>query len=181
MTIEQYMKQNGTYNLFLRPAIIKTEKILLENESIIYAIGGNINVIDNNEELKIDFWNIKGKMAGILLFTNKRIIFCSSTIGNSKSKEILIKNIQSIDSKENSILGTGKLRIKGITDTFLVDMYIKNINEVKKIINSYKDESITTNVNQLSTADEILKFKNLLDQGIITQEEFEKKKKELLG
>ena len=32
-----------------------------------------------------------------------------------------------------------------------------------------------------SVADEILKFKNLLDQGIITQEEFDAKKKELLN
>lgn len=32
----------------------------------------------------------------------------------------------------------------------------------------------------ISLADEILKFKGLMDQGIITQEEFEKKKKELL-
>lgn len=33
----------------------------------------------------------------------------------------------------------------------------------------------------ISTADEILKFKQLADQGIITQEEFEAKKKELLN
>ena len=32
-----------------------------------------------------------------------------------------------------------------------------------------------------SAADEILKFKNLLDAGIITQDEFEKKKQQLLG
>ncbi len=32
-----------------------------------------------------------------------------------------------------------------------------------------------------SAADEILKFKQLLDQGIITQEEFDAKKKQLLG
>ena len=32
-----------------------------------------------------------------------------------------------------------------------------------------------------SAADEIKKFKNLLDEGIITQEEFEEKKKQLLG
>jgi hypothetical protein len=35
--------------------------------------------------------------------------------------------------------------------------------------------------NGSSAADEILKFKNLLDSGIITQEEFEAKKKQLLG
>jgi len=34
---------------------------------------------------------------------------------------------------------------------------------------------------ELSSADEIMKFKNLLDQGVITQEEFEAKKKQLLG
>jgi len=36
-------------------------------------------------------------------------------------------------------------------------------------------------VQQLSSADELKKFKELLDSGIITQEEFNIKKKELLG
>lgn len=44
-----------------------------------------------------------------------------------------------------------------------------------KIKNSKKSIS-----NSISTADEILKFKNLFDSGIINQEEFEKKKNELL-
>lgn len=38
-----------------------------------------------------------------------------------------------------------------------------------------------SNVPAVSVADEILKFKNLLDSGIITQEEFDKKKSELLN
>ena len=33
----------------------------------------------------------------------------------------------------------------------------------------------------ISSADEIVKFKNLYDQGIITEEEFNAKKKQLLG
>ena len=36
-------------------------------------------------------------------------------------------------------------------------------------------------VNQISGADELLKFKQLLDMGVITQEEFEAKKKQILG
>ena len=39
------------------------------------------------------------------------------------------------------------------------------------------DEEITNT----SSADEILKYKNLLDNGIITQDEFEAKKKQLLN
>ena len=38
-----------------------------------------------------------------------------------------------------------------------------------------------TIVQQTSTADELKKYKELLDQGIITQEEFDAKKKQLLG
>lgn len=36
-------------------------------------------------------------------------------------------------------------------------------------------------LNNMSNADEIMKFKKLLDQGIITQQEFDKKKQELLN
>jgi predicted Zn-dependent peptidase len=35
--------------------------------------------------------------------------------------------------------------------------------------------------NQVSAADEILKLKSLLDSGILTQEEFDAKKKQLLN
>ncbi|WP_374966481.1 SHOCT domain-containing protein [Lysinibacillus sp. RS5] len=35
--------------------------------------------------------------------------------------------------------------------------------------------------NQISAADEILKFKKLLDDGILTKEEFDAKMKQLLG
>lgn len=39
----------------------------------------------------------------------------------------------------------------------------------------------TTVVQQVSSADELKKFKDLLDMGVITQEEFDAKKKQLLG
>ena len=37
------------------------------------------------------------------------------------------------------------------------------------------------NTNSLSSADELKKFKELLDMGVITQEEFDAKKKQLLN
>lgn len=50
------------------------------------------------------------------------------------------------------------------------------------ILNDYqtKKKSATTNTPQ-SSADELKKFKELLDLGAISQEEFDAKKKELLG
>ena len=54
----------------------------------------------------------------------------------------------------------------------------KEIQESEDEIQKIKKE---TEKEIKKAADEILKFKSLLDQGILTQEEFDKKKKELLG
>lgn len=60
------------------------------------------------------------------------------------------------------------------------------INEIlKPIANKVSHESnitpVTTTQNISSVADELMKFKNLLDQGAITEEEYNKKKSELLN
>lgn len=47
-------------------------------------------------------------------------------------------------------------------------------------VSSYKEESEHTTT-ALSGADEIIKYKGLLDAGVINQDEFDVKKKELLG
>lgn len=52
-------------------------------------------------------------------------------------------------------------------------------NYVKKQVETYKNAG-TVQVNNFSMADEIRKYKELLDMGAITQEEFDVKKKELL-
>lgn len=63
----------------------------------------------------------------------------------------------------------------------------KDLEKMKEIYNyvdgkirEYKNKGNET-VQQLSPADELKKFKELLDVGIITQDEFDAKKKELLG
>lgn len=54
---------------------------------------------------------------------------------------------------------------------------------VKKKVEEYKQgKNTATIINSApSDADELMKFKNLLDMGIITQEEFDTKKKQILG
>ena len=50
--------------------------------------------------------------------------------------------------------------------------YICSLNDTRKGAHNYET--------QVSVADELIKYKSLLDEGIITQAEFDKKKKELL-
>lgn len=55
------------------------------------------------------------------------------------------------------------------------------VNYIERRKVEIKNQPASASSPALSAADEILKFKNLLDSGVITQEEFESKKKELLG
>ena len=52
---------------------------------------------------------------------------------------------------------------------------------INQLVSDYKSGNTEKQSQMSSVADEILKFKNLLDNGIITQEEFEAKKKQLLN
>ena len=68
------------------------------------------------------------------------------------------------------------------SNVILVGTKIKLAQEICNIITN-KVNGIYSNNKEVvanSVADEILKFKELLENGIITQEEFDKKKKELL-
>ena len=66
-------------------------------------------------------------------------------------------------------------------------MFIENTAEIhtvisKLLMNRQDKNNSTVQVNQeVSAADELKKYKELLDSGVITQEEFDAKKKQLLG
>ena len=59
----------------------------------------------------------------------------------------------------------------------------KVYNHIRKLIEENKKNTVpvVNQVQTLSNADELRKYKQLLDDGIITQEEFDAKKKQLLG
>ena len=109
----------------------------------------------------------------------------------SGSKEYYFSDLTSIQFKQASIWVNGFLYfeypggnnnensfviVKGVTDT---DECQKAYEFIKEKIAECKKQK-NTSVSQHSPADELKKFKELLDCGAITQEEFDKKKKQLL-
>ena len=54
-----------------------------------------------------------------------------------------------------------------------------NLNQEKRVQQPVQQESVPQNTT--SDADELMKWHQVMEQGIITQEEFEHKKKEILG
>ncbi len=188
MKVEELVKDNKTYNIFQKEAIQKVQNLIENNEGVLYALVSNISISENNsinfkKQNKIfgGAMQFKNVLSGVIVITDMRIIFCNSALGTTNEKQIMIKDIQSIDEHISGITKTGELRIVGITDTFVVKILRKGLNEeVKKAINKARSLENNNIGNIVSSADEIRKYKKLYEDGIITLEEFENKKRDLL-
>jgi len=70
----------------------------------------------------------------------------------------------------------------GVTKFSLIKNYAEIGNELSRLINERQYTTKTKeSTPQTNATDELIKLKTLLDSGIITQEEFDAKKKQLLG
>jgi hypothetical protein len=94
-------------------------------------------------------------------------------------------NVQG-DSGTNSVAGIGKILMNYQNDNRF-DYSQRKLNEAALKAKNYIESSMIkvkrmpqAVVNTLSAADELRKFKQLLDDGIINQAEFDEKKKQLL-
>lgn len=142
---------------------------------------------------------MNGKCA--FAITNKHICWGQQHLTSQWHREILFDTITTI--RFSGGLFSSMITFSAIGDTYAasnpldvnshqagVTCSVKNVT-AKEIYNKCKStfeeaktklsQPLTVNTATTSTADEILKYKNLLDIGAITQEEFNKKKKQLLG
>ncbi|WP_406682619.1 SHOCT domain-containing protein [Shouchella clausii] len=117
--------------------------------------------------------------------------------GGKGSKTVDIQKISSVSvSKPTMTSGKVKIHYEGFANRGYYspkeeanEITITNINqynqmlEAKELILALKryHENQVHSTDSLSPADEIRKYKSLFDEGIISEEEFEKKKKELLN
>jgi len=108
------------------------------------------------------------------------------TDGKVTGKTLFGKRVD-LPISQISVIGTGAgKRVSIATSSGSINFYgVKNRDEVlatvSKLLLKRQEDTITTFQAPKSTSDELKKLKELLDMGIITQEEFEAKKKQLLG
>ncbi len=149
---------------------------------------------------------VKG-YTGQLVITEKKIIIKAKGLGGflakgplAGDKEIPIKSITAVDYRKAGMLANGHLQFSiqgemghkggGFSNTSDENTVIftkkqgDDFMKAKELIEELMekvDHSQGTTVNQLSPADELKKFGDLRDQGLITEDEFNAKKKEILG
>ena len=130
-----------------------------------------------------------GNMDGntwIIACTDKRILFVDKgLLYGVRHAEILIDKITSITYKSGLVLGEINIQCGSETKS------IKNVSKlstapfvdvVHKSMELFNNQKPIEIQNQpVSVADELLKFKSLLDAGLITESDFEKQKGKLLN
>lgn len=139
------------------------------------------------------------KIAGkkITINDNSISIFISKTLPQTT---ILISNILSVEIQKPSLLQKGYIHFitnynknENVDLTQILNLaldpytmvlskkeYIIAI-KIKEIIEKYKLTIKSVDKEKISIADELNKFKKLLDDGIINQDEFDKQKNKLLS
>jgi len=121
--------------------------------------------------------------------TSKRIIYGQKKVAGANFKAVEHGKINDISFETGVLFGTLKIdtpyeKIKVGLDKGSAT-HINN--KIHEVLSELKGESMPVKETQqqvaatLSAADEIKKYKELLDMGAINQEEFDLKKKELLG
>lgn len=116
--------------------------------------------------------------------TNKRLILGQKKVIGETVQFINLDNINDITLSTNAIYGY--ITFDTYKECFKVGFVNEDARKLYSILNSHfaefkKINQQNANSKQTDAANEILKFKQLLDNGIITQEEFNAKKKQLLG
>lgn len=107
-----------------------------------------------------------------------------SELGNNDIGYIKFQTMQTLNNDEKDVLFFyGKNASKNIKIAMpnIYKAILNNIKNIKYNTNDTVNKPNTELIDNEKIANDILKFKNLLDIGAITQEEYDAKKKEILG
>ncbi|GAA0085884.1 hypothetical protein UT300007_23230 [Clostridium sp. CTA-7] len=153
------------------------------------------NSLSSDEEILMCFIGLHNYVNGkhdsnfAYAVTNKRIVMAQKKMVGEIIQTVSLKNLNDITMTTGAI--TGIITIDTVKETFNVEVNksaARNINDkIHELLLEVQESKTNPVVQQTgsgqnySSADEILKFKELLDMGAITEEEFNIKKKQILG
>ncbi len=129
------------------------------------------------------------KHTGVALATSKRVIFLDKgVLGSTEVQEIPYRNIEGITYSTGMLRAGVQITGRGMADYRIEDIPQKD--SVKPFVDCVRahmetvfaaPEQVIKQAAPASAADEIEKLAGLLEKGFITQDEFDGKKRQLLG
>lgn len=175
MTYEEILnriKELGKIDTFgIRKEIKELPNILFEGETIEYLMSG---FLDGNT------W--------LITCTNKRVLFLDKGMFfGCKQLEIPLEKINSIQSTKGLLLGSisiwhgaSKMKVDSI-QKYSLHPFINAVNNAKEVLIQKSVNNIVKEEKKDDSFAQLEKLAELRDKGIITTEDFEAKKKQLLG
>ncbi|MCH5349195.1 MAG: SHOCT domain-containing protein [Oscillospiraceae bacterium] len=183
--VEQAIKKFEIKTFGNRKNIEFAEGMLNDDETVLFVSGTNLTISYNAS-------GGAGFFPGVLFLTDKRVFFNYRALGNFSSDSISLDEIRSVNYYGNGLAGS-HIQLHGLIKSydFLVT-YKRNITqliaqEFETAIDNYRSQQAALNSNpqpnapQPDIADQIEKLAQLRDKGIITEEEFQAKKTDLLS
>jgi hypothetical protein len=145
-------------------------------------------VLGTDEHIKAMTSGLTDGNTWLIVCTNKRVLMLDKgMVYGLKLIDIPLDRINSISHSKGLLLGKISITDGATTRTIqnvantTVSFFADTVNKEIELYKQAKITPITQVVNTTSAADELLKYKQLLDMGVLTQEEFDAKKKQLLG
>lgn len=158
----------------------RIDEVIEKNETILFASNTNC-VIKSVNTNKTD------KYPGIAILTDKRFIFTYKIMLSWTIEAFPVSEIQALNCSGNGLTG-GHVQIHTVVKTYdILVTYKKGI--AQKIestfesarMNSANSGSATSLNSNVDITEQIEKLANLREKGILSDSEFEEKKKELLS
>ncbi|SCH67670.1 Uncharacterised protein [uncultured Clostridium sp.] len=146
------------------------------------------SILRLDEEIKAMTSGVTEGNTWLIVCTNKRVLMLDKgMIYGLKLIDIPLDRINSISHSKGLLLG--KIAITDGATTRMIENVSNNtvsffadtVNNEVELYKQAKFSPTTQVVNNMSPADELIKYKQLLDMGVLTQDEFDMKKKELLA
>lgn len=162
-----------------RANIEKAEVILNADEKVLFVNPTNLTVSSANTRKKEMF-------PGVVFLTDKRFVFHYQIMGNYSTDTILLSEIHSINCSGNGLTGS-HVEIHTLVKTYdMLVSYKRSIaQKIQQIFesakNAYNSQSNGIADPQPDILSQIERMSELKNKGIITEEEFQSKKKELLS
>ena len=165
--IKEQFKQAGVSDLFGTKKEVKVlPELLDDSEVVVYATSGFVD---------------KGTV--LIVVTEKRLIFVNrGLIYGTDFKEIPFDHINAVSYSKGIMFA--KISITNGADTTVIDSVAKEtapifVDKLKKAISEVNQT--TSNGSFDNSINDLRNLKQLLDDGIITQDDFDAKKKQILG
>ncbi len=155
--------------------------LIEESETLESLIGGTYRAEQDTSRFH--------KHNGIAVATSKRVLFVDKgVLGSSEVSEMPYRNIEAITYSTGLMMAGVQITGRGIASFRIEDIVEKD--SVKPFVDCVRGHLEAAHAPQasapqpaapLSAADEIEKLASLMERGVLTQEEFDAKKKQLLG